>query len=223
MSRIKTLACRALASALDAQPALAGHVKAVRQRPDKLSTYPALCVMPGGRFDFTSGRDRDVVDSDGDSLTVTGDPTRAVLEVGQISGEVEIWAADKTAAGRELIEAAVLDQFMQEDTGVNCRIMTQLAALEVSGLATPANWTVAFLLGDTEWREEMVFSERRWSVLRAVVDLPILAARAHTALVQTLVLAITQDLASPLVAPGDLGSIDLEQYAIADDGTVTSP
>jgi hypothetical protein len=219
VSRIKRLACEALAVKLAASHAtLTSRVSVLQQAPDKVADYPAVVVMPMGRFKVIGLQDDEALDADGDPIM--GDDTRALMHVGEIRGSVRIWLASRTPAQREVLEDAILSVFTDDGMAAG-RCLATLADLTVGGIATGYDTPIAFLVDSLEFHEEMVFSEKRWVFTEVDVDLPILALRRSAALVEQLVLALTSDLETDVSEPGDLATLaNLEQHTVAADGVL---
>lgn len=219
MSRIKRLACEALAAKIAASHAtLTSRVSVLQQAPDKVSDYPAVVVMPMGRFKFVGLQDDEALDSASDPIMATA--TSALMHVGEITGSIRIWLASRTPAQREVLEDAILSVFT-DDGMASGRTLATLTDLTVGGVATGYDTPIAFLVDSLEFHEEMVFSEKRWVFTEVSVDLPILALRRNAAIVETLVLALTTDLETTVDDPGDLATlINLEQHTVAADGVL---
>lgn len=221
MSRIVFRAAEALATALALQAALTGKVKALQQPPDRLADYPALAVLPQ-RFLATWWTEEDVPDANGDPIFLGTGGSQAVMEIGCLSGSVQLWIGAVYPIEREDLEDAVYTAFGQESLAPG-RLLVTLTNVVVGGLATGADWPVAFLHEDSEWREELAFSEQRLSFLDVQVDLPIFILRENAWRVDQYVLAITRDLATPVTAPADLDDLsDLVDVAIDETGALSS-
>lgn len=219
MSRLLAAACRLLGAACkDAAPELA-TISTVQAPPEEASVYPALALLPE-RFRLVAHGDEEVVDDDGDPIMTNA--TTAVMEVGSLRGTVRLWLATRLTAERARLEEKVVSAFFQDDLAPS-RLLVTLENVEVLGVATGADWPVAFMIDTTEWREELVFSERRWSFIQLNVDIPVLILRKDAALVTTLVAALTTDITTTVDDPTDVAVpplTSLEQVTVADDGTI---
>jgi hypothetical protein len=202
----------------DAAPSLT-DVQVTHAPPDQSATYPVLALLPE-RFVLEPHHDDEVLDDDGEP--VMADATTALMEVGTLRGTVRLWLAARTMPERARLEERIVAAFFADGLAPG-RLQVTLDNVEVLGVATGASWPVAFFLENSEWREELVFSERRWSFLQVDVDIPVLVLRKDAAIVTTLVAALTTDLATQIDDPADVASpplTDLEQVTVADDGSV---
>lgn len=216
MSRVVFLAAKALEAALETETVLTGRVEVLQQLPDLLAAYPKVVIMPE-RFKFEPALDEEVPDDDGAPVMV-GD--LAMMEVGHLAGSVRIWAGANHPPQREDIEDAIFRAFCREELAPG-RLLVELTDVSVGGVATGADWPVAFQIDGAEWHEELVFSEKRWSFLRADVDVPVFVMRSAP-LVQDMVIALTADLETQIGAPADLALIRLEQIAVDEDGALST-
>lgn len=220
MSRIKFLAADALRASLATEPTLTGvATHTIQQPPDRLAEYPAICVMPE-RFPFQPCTEESVRDEDGEPVMVDDD--QAVVEVGQFSGSMRIWVGAIYPPQREVIEDAIMAAFNRDGLAPG-RLLATLTDIPITGVATDAAWPVGYILEDTDWREEMAFSEQRFSMIQVAVDLPVLALRQNAWLVQQSVIAMTSDLSTEIEEPDDLDTIpDLVQIAVDEDGDLSA-
>ncbi len=90
-------------------------------------------------------------------------------------------------------------------------LVVQLDAFTVGGSVNLAVVPVAYVLGDETWTEESVFERKRFSSMTLDVDVPVLVTRTGISDIDTLVAALTHDLASD--TPD-------EQVSITDTGTL---
>jgi hypothetical protein len=219
VSTVLEHACELLADALRAAAPELTAVEVVQAPPDGAATYPAAAILPE-RFKLEAQGDEEVTDEDGDPIMV--DATTALMEVGSLRGTARLWVAARYPAQRALLEEKLRAAFFDDDLAPS-RLLVTLENVEVLGVATGASWPVAFLLDTSEWRDEMVFSERRWSFIQLRVDVPVLIHRRNAALVTQLIAALTTDLNTTVDDPADVAVpplTNLELVTVADDGTV---
>jgi len=220
VSRLLRLAMTAAGEVLRAAAPAIRSVKITRTPPDQPAEYPAIALMPEGRFKIDTHGDIEVLDASDDPVIIDG--SRAVMEVGTLSGTVLLWLSARLEGQRETIADDLIAAFCGDDLA-NGRLLVELPNVEVSGHATGAAWPFAFFLDDSEWRDEMVFSERRWIFMRLAVDVPILVLRENAALVTTMIAALTSDLTTVIDDPTDVAVPplgDLQQVLVNDDGSV---
>lgn len=223
MSRIKYEAAKLLAQSLALEPALEkdGVVKALQQPPDRLYDTPTVVVLPQD-FKLIPWSPEEVPDEDGEPIMAGDDEGMALLEVGTLSGSVQLWCEATFPAVREQLEDAVINAFNREDFAPG-RLQVSLTDIEVCGVATEATWPVAFLLEEANWREELAVSERRRSFLDVQVDLPVFVLRKEAHKVRQMVVALSQDLSIEVTTPTDLANVaDLEQVLVNDDGSLSA-
>jgi hypothetical protein len=219
VSRLVRAACEAAAVVFRAAAPALTDVATVQAPPEAAATYPAMAILPE-RFTLEVCADEEVLDDDGEPIVLGG--TNALMEVASLRGSVRLWLAARNPAERARLEERITAAFF-DDGFAPGRLLVELDNVEVLDVATGASWPVAFQLRTSEWREEMVFSERRWAFLQVDVDVPVLVFRKDAALVTTLVAALTTDLTTTLTDPDDVASpplTDLDQVTVADDGTV---
>lgn len=191
---------------------LAGKVAVVQDAPTAEKGYPAAAVMPEPAFRFDVEHDTEVrVDG---AAVMTGDG-RALMSVGALRCGLRIWIASRTPAQRERLTRAITRLFFDDELAPS-RLALDLAGFEVDGFTPPASWPVYCFAADGEWRDELVFSERRWVFLRLSVDVPILILRDDVWRVSQMVAALT---AGTAVTPP---AATFEESLVAADGS-TSP
>lgn len=221
MSRIKYAVAGALAAFLETKAtALAGRAKAIQQSPQKIAEYPTAAVLPGRfTFDFSSALE-DVLDDNGEAVTDgDGNP---LVQAGTLEGAMQIWLAAEYPTQREDIQGRILSAFV-EPGRLGAITLTIDVAMYAPDMGITAD--VGVYLDGEEWREEMVFSERRWAILDLTVSIPITIAldAADYPVVTALQIAITEDLddVSDAATPEDaLDALDaVETYQVAADGS----
>lgn len=223
MSRLIRLACEALRDNLAAAVPQARTVVAMQQPPDIEVAYPVLAIIPEA-FKLTTQNPEEVEDANGDPVFIGGSQ-RAILEVGALRGAVQIHVGSREPAQRERMEDAIFARFMLEDVAIG-RLLLQLANVEIGGEKTGVDWPIAFIVDSSEWKEELVFSEKRWSHLRVLIDIPILVAREESWPVQQLIVALSHDLSVTVTDPTQFSSpplADLRFNTVDDDGSVGPP
>lgn len=222
MSRIVFRAADALATLLAASSAtLTGKVKVDQQPPDRVADYPLVVVLPQ-KFTPTWWTEEEVPDANGLPIFLGAGGSQAVMEIGCLSGSMQIWAGAVFPVEREDLEDAITNAFGQDGLAPG-RLLGSLTNVVVGGLATGASWPVAYLLEGSEWRNELAFSEQRLSFIDLQVDLPIFVLRANAWRVEEYVLAITQDLTTPVTVPADLANLpDLAQLSVDEDGALST-
>jgi hypothetical protein len=220
VSALRYAAAAALGAALEASsPTLAGAVEVLQRPPTEAADYPRLAILPE-RFKFDPHPDLELEDEDGEPVMVN-DGADAVVHVGSLEGSVRLWVGARYPVQREEIEDAVLAAFCGDDRAPG-RLLVTLSGLVIGGFPIAETYDVAFHFEDTEWREELVFSQRRWSFTEVSVDVPVLVLRKDAHVVTDLVLAITSDLDTPIASDADLANLpELEQFEVAEDGSLT--
>lgn len=194
----------------------------VQAPPSEDVIYPAIAILPE-KFKLTTQVAEQVLNPDGTPTILGGQ--RGIFECGALRGSVRIWAGARLPAQREQLEDKIRKAFFQDDLALG-RLMVSLDDIEVDGERTGASWPVAYFLDDEEWHEEMVFSEKRWSFMHVLVDVPILIARDEAWQVTEMVVALTRDVSTVIATPADVAVPpldDLRQNTVNDDGSVGPP
>lgn len=157
---------------------------------ERPACFPHLVVRQSGTFDFIA-MDEDQVWSTATSQTV---------QVGDLSGKIEIILGATTRLIRARIEDKILASFFgsTDDTAPHRPgvLVLQMDQFTVGGVANLANLPIGYVLGSDTWDEEMVFERKRFSSMIVEVDLPCLVTRTPVHDIDTLALAITADLVS---------------------------
>lgn len=213
---VKYLACKALGDRLqELEATLVDRVSVLQQLPDQLAEYPKVAILPE-RFKYQAWYEGAIEDDAGEVVTVDGDP---LMRVASFDGTIRLWVGSNYAAQREQVEDAILRSF-HLISGAPGRIDVTIDDIEIGGVATGYDAPISFTLGpDTEWREELVFSERRWSYLMVGLSFPLYVTRSDAALVQSLWVAITGDTETTIpdgTTAEDLGDIlpDVEWHGM---------
>jgi hypothetical protein len=170
--------------------------------------WPHVVVRQSGVFEFEAFEE--------DTLWTTS--TSQAVQVGDLTGQVEVVIGATNQVQREELEDRILEAFLgfQGTDGLSRPgvIVVQLDGFKVGGKAALQGVPVAYVLQTETWNEEMVFDRKRFSSLTVAVDLPALVIREGVHDIDTLVLAITDDLVSEEPTPDELIAVD-------EDGNVT--
>jgi hypothetical protein len=158
--------------------------------------------------------DEAVLDADGNALACAG----------TIDGTVQIWLAAEYPADRENLEGRIIASFIDAETRGAIGLTVDRAMYAPDSGST---LEVSVYLDSEAWREEMVFSERRWAILDCSVSIPIVVPLDSDLypIVTDLQILITEDLAdvsgaaTPEIALAALDEV--ETYNIAADGSYT--
>ncbi|MCG8423694.1 MAG: hypothetical protein MJE77_37830 [Proteobacteria bacterium] len=219
MSRIKYAAATAFAAFVEtAAPELAGNVTPIQAPPQTPATYPTAAVLPGRFTVEWASSHNDVLDTNGEA--VTDGSGNALVNVGRLAGTLQLWIAAEYPTHREDIEGKLLAAFVGvEDVGAVT--ITVDSALYAPDTGRTSDATV-YLNGE-EWREEMVFSERRWAILDLDVEIPL--DKIQAPIVDTLELVVTEDLTdvSGEATPEDALNVleGEETFTVAQNGSYT--
>lgn len=208
---MKRACVESLATALRAVLPVNVDVRACAADWEEPTQFPAVSVLPG-KFTFDPWQEREVDDTQADKL---------FLEVGEFEGNVEIRVSARSRAQRELVEDAVLNYFLSRPLTPGVQTTT-LPPVPVGGVATTYQATCAFALDDEEWREEMAFSDKRYTFLDVEAWFPALVVRSGVYTIQQLVLAFDADVNEVVGAsPAPTAPASEEDLLIAADGTYT--
>lgn len=175
---------------------------------DRQACWPHVQVRQVGPFTFESFEE--------DPLWTTTD--QLAIQVGDLTGQIEIKLGATNAGQRDDLEDRVLNAFLeahnQEGNGRPGVLVVQLDSFTIAGKAALASVPVAYVLQTETWQEELVFEKKRYSSLVVDVDMPAIVIREGIPDIDTLVLAITDDLTSADPALTD-------QLSVSEDGDVT--
>lgn len=184
------------------------HVIVEDAGTEREACWPNLVVRQLGSFEFEPFED--------DELWVTAD-TQAV-QVGDMRGQIEVVLGATAQAQREELEERILNAFLSShDSAGHPRrgvVVQQLDSFKVGQYAGLAAVPVGYVLGTEAWQEEMVFDRKRFASLVLDVDVPAIVVRDGVYDIQTLVVAITDDLTSDTPTPD-------YQVAVEEDGDLT--
>lgn len=128
--------------------------------------------------------------------------TTQTVQVGDLSGTIELVLGATNPDQREVIEDAILSTFYRQTdqngfyrTGV---LVVQLDPFLVDRQLNLLPVPIGYCLQQESWDEEMVFERKRYSHLTLAVDLPALVTRSNVYDIDTLILALSNDLAATL-------------------------
>lgn len=169
----------------------------------------SIRVLPG-KFRFDPYNQADVDDTDSTIL---------VAEVGWWEGTTEIRCVAPTAAEREVLEDYVLNVLLGNDPLSPGVLNIRSLPVSIAGTQTSYRATVSFALDESEWREELAFSDKRYSFITLDTVLPALVVRGGTYTITSL--EVDFDVGTS-VNPDDLAApTGTENLIVQDDGTVT--
>jgi hypothetical protein len=221
-------ACLALKARLETIGALAGTVNVLDKLPTKLSVQPSVAILPS-RFTWVPWQQGVLRHDDG--TPVVPEPGRPIYENGTHEGQVQIWVSNESAAQREFFQDLITNEFNQE--AAPGRIRVTVPNVKVTGIATGWDATLAFTYGGrAEWRDERVFSERRWSFIDIDLDVPALSIKSGEYVADDIRLHFDHDTETEAIIitnpdtsldeSATLESIeDPESYSVSESGDVT--
>lgn len=198
-------------------------IQALPHGPDRSTPYPSVVLEPGaGRWQVTLWQRDDVRDQDGELVEVGGGAYR-VVQIGVLSGEIRLWCAGETPKKRGPLHDAVLNAFAGDEQAPG-RLVVSLPNVPVVGLATSLTAMVGvFCDGDAEFREELVFAERRWSYIDLPAEMPVFGL-ASEPVVEQMVAFLTEDLDTPVTEPADIADLsESESVLVNEDGSLSTP
>jgi hypothetical protein len=165
---------------------LAQRPTAIAAPPSEAPEYPAVAVQLD-RFKLET-YDDDEIQGDEEGPLVGA---RAILDwapnidigggayvsrVGKIIGSGRIWVGARLPAQREAMESRITRIFF-DDPSVPSRWLITIPNPLIEDYTLPFPWTVTAFLGDTEWTNEYVFSERLWAWLNYELEIELLVPR----------------------------------------------
>lgn len=206
---MKRVCVESLATALAAVVPAGVDVKACAAGWEEPTKFPAVRVLPG-KFTFDPWQEQEVDDTQATNL---------FLEVGEFEGNVEIRVSATSKIQRETIEDAITNFFLSREYSPGVQVVT-LPAVPVGGIATTYQANCAFALEDEEWREEMVFADKRFTFLDVEAWFPALVVRTGVATIQSLRLVMQADVDEDMTVTTPTPSAE-EGLSVADDGTTT--
>lgn len=183
---------------------------------DAHACFPNLVVRHIGAYEFQAFEEDEIWTTDD---TDPDNPNTRAVQVGDLSGQIEIILGATNEPFRERMEDrilhALLKETSQEGFGRPGVLVLQLDNFTVGGIANMADVPVGYVLQTETWQEEMVFEKKRYSTLTLDIDMPALVVRQGMYDIDELVLAITDDLTSTDPALSDI------QVAVSEDGDLT--
>jgi hypothetical protein len=195
MSRLQYEACKALVEAIGPFVPNDTKLSAIHEPPTQHSAYPQLVALPR-KMTRTYWTETPLCDTSGDP--VVDSLGRPVFLIGSGDGTIQLRAYAREAFTREEIEDGVNAAFVQT-SGAPGTLNVDVINPTFHGGIIPTTITVKFDFSADEWREELVFSERRMEFFDVAVSMPLLAARPITedgdnAIVTEIDLCLTQDV-----------------------------
>ena len=122
-------------------------------------------------------------------------PNSVLLDVGCFEGMYELRVSARTKAERETIEDLVTNVLLSSPLAPGV-IAAQTRPVTVGGWITTHQALVSFTAEDLDWREELVFSKRRYSFIDLNAWYPALVMRSGVFNIEQLILAFSADLTS---------------------------
>lgn len=213
-------ACAALCEILRAAAPELKAAAPTAEVPDVPAVYPSLAILVDSSKDET-WTEIEVEDENGDAIVLDG--SLAVMEVGQSSLDVRIFLAARTPRERSRIGRQLRRAFYDDDVAGG-RLTVTIPNIEADDRPTGKAWPISFFLEGGEWVDEMAFSEKRWTYLRASVDVPILILRGDATPVTSMRVELSASPTTTPVAltdPSQVAALDpLDIATINADGSV---
>jgi hypothetical protein len=168
--------------------------------------YPSIAIVPMA-FTFAEPLQEDEVED--------VQPYTLLVNVGDFEGSVEVRVAANSAFEREEIEQRILELMLSTEFAPGY-LGIETDPVRLGGVQYLHRALASFELAREQWREEMVFSNERYSYLTLDTTFPALVSRGSAQqpiyTIETLVLAINHDLAS---------DVPDEQRQVHQDGSIT--
>jgi hypothetical protein len=205
-SNLRKEAAKALGAFIAAQvPEFNNRFLVGQPDPEKQADFAGLVILPG-RYKFESESEEEV----DETL-----PTRALVEVGSLEGSVEVRIYARHAAVRDDLEQKVLEALVSRE-GSPGTIVVTVPGIVVGGATWGYAPSCTYSLAGSDWQEEFAFEHRRYSFIELDSWLPMLVARNGVYTIEQMALAVTNDMTTEATT-----NLVLEQYQVAEDGTVT--
>jgi len=205
VANIRTEAAKALGAFIAAQvPEFAGRFVVGQPDPEKQADYAGLCILPG-RYAFESESEEEVDETHA---------TRVLVEVGSLTGSVEVRVYARHQATRDDLEEKVMRALVSRE-GSPGTIVVTVGGLVFGNVRWDYEAPCTFSLAGSDWNDEFAFEHRRYSFMELDSWLPMLVSREGVYTIEQMVLALTDDLDTDAAA-----DLVLEQYQVAADGTV---
>lgn len=204
MSRLRYLAAQGLADIIgQAVAPFQGRAVAPQQPPTEVSQYPEVVVLPLRHVTEWWYEQPLCDDSGAVVLDSNGDP---VYLLGSEDGTTRLHAVARTEHAREDLEDAAMAAFNQLP-GRPGLVVVDIANPVVAGRTIPATIRASFSLRSAEWREEMVFSERRIAWLDCDSSIAVIASRpiAQAPIAAQIQILLSHDIETDItgLAPDD--------------------
>jgi hypothetical protein len=187
-------------------PSLKARFVVGQPDPEKDATYNGLAILPG-RFSFEGQQDEELDESQVGTTLV---------EVGSLSGTVELRIYARTAAERDDLEQQVTEAMLSREGSPGTVVVT-LANLSSGGLRWGYEPPCTFALDSVDWEDEFAFDKRRYGFVSLNAWLPVLLTRTGdgATTIDTMILALTDDLTTD-----NASELVLEAYRVGADGSV---
>jgi hypothetical protein len=180
---LKDVALKSIAATIDAGvAALAGRCAAGDDDEESNATPPCLRVVEVSGFAYEAMQE--------DVVSAPDAQTFVLSKVGWFTGDVELRLYARNKVERNDLEEAVRQLFLAgvEDQAGLLRATTPQIVL--GGVTTLASTTIACDWTSEDWREEFVFSRKRYSFIRVAAEWPALIVRTSVPTIQQLQLQI---------------------------------
>lgn len=154
MSSIRYNAAQSFASFL--QPLIGDVPVFAGQQPYESDTvFPSVAILPRKHRYVPIVYQEINIDNASHLLT----------KAGTMDGTVELRVYATTASDRELIEQRITEAFHSQSPLRPGIVVLETAPFNYGGISWPNKALVAYELGDEDWQEEMVFSDKRYSFI----------------------------------------------------------
>lgn len=182
------------------------HIHSVLAEPEEINAYPCAVISASqSSLAFHPEQERSELE--------TGDDSEVVC-VGNWTGTFEVRIHETTPAGRDALEARVTELFLERE-GAPGTLVLESPPLVVQGVGTLYRAPIAYDIVESEWREELAFSKKRFAFIDVEVVLPALMHRQDRPRIQQLILAVSNDLDAVITDPS------VTQYEVSEDGDLT--
>ncbi len=136
-------------------------------------------------------------------LPLGGTAPVSVIQLGLVTGKIELRVGHKTAAQRERLCDEVMGLFIEAGASRTAiakpgLLVLPTAPIYVAGVSSGVSTKCAYDLETWEWQEERVFEAARFAFLDVTVEFPIVIAREDAHAITDFRLALTKDITSPL-------------------------
>jgi hypothetical protein len=242
VSRIRTYAAQKLGDAIAAIVRFPEKPTVVAAPPSMRTVYPALAVLidssewaistdewvevdpnlqPGDPGYLLAGFYR----TDAEDNYVHGDLFKAetgqyLSHIGTMRCKGRLWIASRSAAQREQLEDDVALVFFRDDAAPG-RLLVDISGVTVGGVVIPFG-TAAAEIDTSTWSAEFAYDERLWSFLPFQLDAPLMIPRDYPTS-DTIVLAVTEDLSTPVDSVADLSQLQNALELTVDGDGNTDP